>query len=78
MEELRNDLRQLKTAITGDPILKVDGMHQHVDSIRRKVDRLETDVKALKSDKVKIIAWASGLAAGIGAAGSKAIEWVRH
>lgn len=77
IQSVRREIGELKVAITGDPVLKLDGVHQHVDGIRRKVDGLEKDVKSLKTDRIKIIAWVTGGAAGIGAAGSKLVDWLR-
>lgn len=77
VQTLRQDLRSLMTAVMGDPKFKVDGMQQHIDQISDDLDALKKDVHSLKTDRIKIVAWVSGIAAGCSVAGTKMVEWLR-
>jgi|DEB0MinimDraft_3_1074331.scaffolds.fasta_scaffold185880_2 hypothetical protein len=73
----RDDLRSLKVAVMGDPSLRVDGMQQRIDHIAKEVGSLKKDVQGLKNDRVKVVAWVSGIAAGCSVAGTKLVEWFK-
>ena len=77
MQSIRQDLKSLMVAVMGDPKFNIDGMQQHIDQIGVKVCQLEKDVRGLKTDRVKIVAWVSGLAAGFSIIGVKAADWLK-
>jgi len=77
MQSLRQDLKSLMVAVMGDPKFNIEGMQQHVGRIGTQVGQLEKDVRGLKTDRIKIVAWVAGLTAGFSIVGSKAIEWLR-
>lgn len=77
IKSVRKDLQSINLAVLGDPEMGLDGMRQHIDAIRKDVEELKKDVHGLKNDRVKIIAWVSGIAAGCSVAGTKLIEYFK-
>jgi len=62
-------LRELLIEIRGDDELDIDGLKQHLRHVRNRTDQCEVDLRGLKKDfnrmkveRIKIIAWASGIA----------------
>ena len=77
IQSLRQDVKSFNLAMLGDPELGIDGMRQHVDVIRKDVETLKRDVHGLKNDRIKIVAWVSGIAAGCSVAGTKIMEYFK-
>lgn len=70
MQQISDDVKEIKLAITGNPMTKDDGMVGELREVKYDLEDQKKEIDALKEDRIRntvymqLILWFSGIAGG--------------